>query len=114
VLQVTDSEEEMVAVNLGDDYDKGPFFTTDWGPKDYLVPRSQLERWEAAEAAYESMQSEIERVMDEQRERVRALRAERPKSQFASLLERIYEPTIRAALEQQAHLNTMLGKDGPE
>lgn len=112
---MTDSEEEMVAVNLGDDYYQGAYFSAhDELPKDYLVPRSQLERWEAAGAAYESIQSEIAQVMDEQRERVRALRAERPKSQFASFVEQIYEPTVRAALDQQVQLNAMLGEEVPE
>lgn len=97
---MTDGEKEMVAVNLGDDYYQGACFSTQDGvPKDYLVPRSQLERWEAAKAAYESMQSEIEQVMDEQRERVRALNAERPKSQISGFIQDIYGPLVQRALE---------------
>lgn len=84
------SNEEMVAVNLGDDYDKGPFFTTDWGPRDYLIPRSQLERWEAAEAAHGQMQTEIDQIMDEQSERIREINAARPKTQLSSLIEQAY------------------------
>lgn len=95
------TEEEIVPVNLGDDWDKGPYFTTDWGPMDHLVPRSQLERWRAAQAAYEEMQSEIDRVMDEQIERIREINAARPKSQLSLLVEKIYQPAMEAALRMQ-------------
>lgn len=92
------SSEELVAVNLGDDYERGEFFTTDWGPKDHLVPRSQLERWEAVQTAYEAVQAEIRQVMDEQRERVRALYAGRPKSPMAKFLEQAYAKQVTFAL----------------
>lgn len=105
---MSDSEEEMVAVGLGDDYYQGAFFgTVETGsslPMDYLVPRSQLERWEAAKAAYEDMQSEIDTAMDEQRERVMALRRERrgPKSPMQDFIERVYGQRIIDALQAPA------------
>lgn len=92
------SDEELVPVNLGNDYERGEFFTTEWGPKDHLVPRSQLERWEAVQAAHEAMQAEIESVMDEQRERINALYASRPKSVISSFIEDVYSKRLTFAL----------------
>lgn len=110
---MSDSEEEMVAVNLGDDYYKGAYFSTYEGySKDCLVPRSQLERWEAAKAAYESMQSEVEQVMDEQRERVRALRAERPKSHLSSFIQDTYGPVIEGELRKTLLPRWVPNEDG--
>lgn len=100
-------EEEMVAVRLsGGGYEEDAFFSEDpmYAPLDYLVPRSQVERWEAAQAAYEAMQSEIERVMDEQRERVRALRAERPQSPMGGILQQTYERRLIETLLTQVSL----------
>lgn len=97
-------EEEMVAVRLsGGGYEEDAFFSEDpmYAPLDYLVPRSQVERWKAACAAYEAMQYEIGQAMDEQRERVRALVAERPKSQLGSWVEKLYQPAMEAALQMQ-------------
>lgn len=101
-------EEEMVAVDLGEDYYLGAYFTTDH-PRDYLIPRSQLERWEAAQAAYEDMQSEIEQVMNAQRERARALRTERwgTKSPMARFLEGVYEQPVIDALQAPATFRRM-------
>lgn len=91
------SDEELVPVSLDDDYYyQGPGYMT--GRGDYLVPRSRLERWEAAQAAYDEMQQDILRVMDEQRERVRALRAERPKSPMAEFIEQAYAKQMDFAL----------------
>lgn len=89
--------EEIVRVNLGDDYYKGAYFDTFSGPKDYEVPRSQLERWEAVEAAYLEMQDEIEQVMKEQQERVAALNQER-RGSLGEALARLYEASIKNLL----------------
>lgn len=106
-------EEEMVAVDLDDDYYTGPYVSSHDGyPKDYLVTRSQLERWQAAEAAWEAAQSEIEQTMREQRERVRALRAQRPKSQVFQWAQNIYGPLLQAQLEQGAKLSEALRREG--
>lgn len=112
------SEEELVQVNLGNDYECGESFTTVWGPKDYLVPRSQLERWEAVQTAYEAMQAEIRQVMDEQRERIRALYAGRPKSPLQRWVEQAYakqmnfalnaSPLLRGANHQESEDDTPL------
>lgn len=94
------TDEELVQVNLGDDYDRGAFFTTDWGAKDHLVPRSTLERWEAVQAAYEAMQAEIDQAMSEQSERVSALSAERwgPKGPLQTFIEQAYAKQMAFAL----------------
>jgi hypothetical protein len=95
----------MVACSLGDDYYQGAYFITqDMDSScrgDYLVPRSQLERWEAARAAYEDMQSEIEQVMNEQRERIRAISAQRPKSPMAQAVEQVYVQRMDFALRMR-------------
>lgn len=102
------SEEEMVPVSLGDDYERGAYFITkDMDPTtlaDYLVPRSQVERWEGWLADYGQMQDEIAGVMGEQRERVGELRAARhgPKSPMQGLIEEMYKPAIISALEAPA------------
>lgn len=102
--------EEMVKVGLGDDYYQGAYFSTSGALLDYEVPRSTLERWEAAQAAYSAMQDEIGRVMDEQAERARALRKER--NPEPSLLERMikdsYVPVITQALRQQLFISESL------
>lgn len=101
-------EEEMVACSLGDDYYKGEYFITqDMDSScqgDYLVPRSQVERWEQAMADYGQMQTEIDQVMSEQRERVMALRRERrgPKSPMAEFIERVYSQRVIDALQAPA------------
>lgn len=82
--------EELVAVSLGNDYYLGNQFSTVATARDYMVPRSTLERWEAAMAAYEAMQAEIDTVMDEQRERIRALRAQEPESPIAKAIQEVY------------------------
>ena len=71
--------EETVKVALGDDYYQGAYFRAAGG--DYEIPKSQLERWEAASAAYGAMQDEIQQVKQEQRDRVFALAVERRKGQ---------------------------------
>lgn len=93
------SEEELVPVDLGNDYYLGDYFSTDAPRKDYLVPRITLERWEAAKAAYEAMQAEIDKVMGEQRERIREINSHRPKSPMASLIEEIYAKRMTFALQ---------------
>ena len=100
-------------VALGDDFYTGAYFRTAGLPLDYEVPRSQLERWEAAQAAYEAMQAEIERVMDEQRQRVLALMLERRKGQPSGIppaIQAAYESAIAQALAQPL----LLGKEQPE
>lgn len=84
--------EGTVQVALGDDYYKGAYFRTVDGDLDYQVPKSTLERWEAAEAAYGAMQDEIEQVMQEQRDRVLALLLERRKDRPSTI-----PPAIQAA-----------------
>lgn len=101
-------DEEMVSISLGDDYYQGPFFSTGHG--DYLVPRSRLERWEAAKAAYEEMQEDILCAMDEQRERMREINAQRPKTQTARFLEGLYGPLIQRALENAPLLRKALAE----
>lgn len=86
------ASEEVVKVALGDDYYQGAYFRTTYGHLDYEVPKSQLERWEAAQAAYSAMQDEIERVMEQQRDRVLALLLERRKGQPS-----IVPPAVQAA-----------------
>lgn len=103
------SSEELVPVSLDDDYYQGPGYTT--GRGDYLVPRSRLERWEAAQAAYGEMQQDILRVMDEQRERVREISAQRPKTQTALFLERLYGPVLQATLESNTYLSKAAQKE---
>lgn len=104
-------EEEMVSVYLADDYDGGTWFLTDWGgPKDYLIPRSQLERWEAAETAWKAAQIEIRRVMHEQADRIRELNAKRPKSKISQWVQDIYGPLLQSSLEQGA-MNTLHRKE---
>lgn len=113
---MSDSEEEMVAVYLGaSDYETNAYFSTDpTYERDYLVPRSQFERWEAAKAAWIAVEREIERVMDEQRERVRALNAQRPKSQLGSWVEKIYGPVLQQQLENSAFADKVLRQEGQE
>jgi hypothetical protein len=96
------SGEEMVSVGLGDDFYLGAYFTTS-GVTDYEVPRSTLERWEAAKAAFEAMQGEIERVMQEQRDRVLALALERRKGQPSTVppaIQAAYEEVIKRVIQQ--------------
>jgi hypothetical protein len=88
----------MVPVSLGDDYYTGAYFSTGNLPEDYEVPKSQLERWEAAKTAYEAMQAEIGQVMDEQRERAREAHRARPVGPMGDFLERAYSARIEAAL----------------
>lgn len=106
--------EDMVRVNLGDGYYEGAYFNTGLGvPEDYEVPRSQLERWEAAKAAYEAMQSEIEQVMEQQRDRVLALMLERRKGQPSTAppaIQAAYEGAIKQMLSQ----SPLLRKERPE
>lgn len=93
------SEEELVPIELGDNYYLGAqFYSGVTG--DYFVPRSTLERWEAALDAYDDMQDEIEKVMREQFERVSALRAERrgPKSPMQTFIEQVYAKQMTFAL----------------
>jgi hypothetical protein len=95
--------EEIVKVALGDDYYQGAYFRTVDGSLDYEVPRSTLERWEAAQAAYEAMQDEIGRVMQEQSERIRALSLERRKGQpttVPSAIQEAYGEAIMQTLQQ--------------
>ncbi|MFD3531965.1 hypothetical protein [Streptomyces sp. NPDC058664] len=97
------SSEETVRVDLGDDYYVGPYVSSDPVHLDYEVPRSQLERWEAAKAAYESMQEEIEEVMEKQRERAMALALERRKARPSSVsaaIQAAYEKAITETLKQ--------------
>jgi hypothetical protein len=104
VLPERPPREETVKVALGDDYYKGAYFRTVDGDLDYEVPKSQLERWEDAEAAYEAMQDEIERVMREQADRVRALYRERHKDKPRTVppaLEEAYGAAIMRQLNQQ-------------
>lgn len=90
--------EETVKVGLGDDYYQGAYYSTTGSLLEYEVPRSTLERWEAAQAAYGAMQDEIEKVMREQAERIRALRKERSPSKVTSWVQDIYGPAILAQL----------------
>ena len=103
------NEEEKIPVSLGIDFERGAFFTKEPGyPRDYLVSRSQMERWKAAESAYEQMQDEIEQVMNEQRERILALRAERKEFRLGSRVERAYGPKVQADLERWSTLRSRL------
>ncbi|MEU3522310.1 hypothetical protein AB0E62_00275 [Streptomyces sp. NPDC038707] len=105
--------EETVKVDLGDDFYQGAYFSTTATYLDYEVPKSQLERWEAAKTAYEAMQAEICRVMEEQGNRVLALHMERRKGQPSSVLPAIqvaYEDAIARMLEQ----SQLLRKEQPE
>lgn len=99
------SDEAMIAAILsGSDYESPASFSTDPSyDLDYLIPRSRLERWEAAQAAYEAMQHEIDQVMEEQRERVSALRAERrgPKTPMEDFIETAYSKLMTFALQQR-------------
>lgn len=90
--------EETVKVGLGDDYYQGAYYSTTGSLLEYEVPRSTLERWEAAQAAYGAMQDEIEKVMREQAERIRAQRKERGPTRMSSVIEDIYGPAILAQL----------------
>lgn len=95
--------EETVKVALGDDYYLGAYFRTVDGFLDYEVPKSQLERWEAAQAAYGAMQDEIEKVMEQQRDRVLALMLERRKGQPSTVppvIQKAYEDAIARMLKQ--------------
>jgi hypothetical protein len=98
--------EETVKVALEDDYYKGACFMAVGGQPDYEVPKSQLERWEATEAAYGAMQGEIERVMEEQGDRVLALRMERRKGQPSTVPPAVQEAYSEAIMRmiQQAPL----------
>lgn len=89
--------EEMVKVSLGDDYYLGAYFNAQNGPRDYEIPKSQWERWEAATAAYEAMQNEIEQVMRDQRDKVWALRQAKP-SPLGDMIQKVYGPAIEASL----------------
>lgn len=96
---------ETVKVALGDDYYKGAYFRTVDGDLDYEIPKSQLERWEDAEAAYGAMQDEIEQVMREQADRARALYQERHKDKPRTVppaLEEAYGTAIMRMLQQSA------------
>lgn len=107
------SKEETVKVDLGDDYYQGAYFRTGDGFLDYEVPKSQLERWEAARAAYEAMQGEIEQVMQDQRDRVLALSLERRKGQpsvLSSVVQEAYEKAIVQMLRQSPVLRKGLGE----
>lgn len=90
--------EETVRVGLGDDYYQGAYYSTTGSLLEYEVPRSTLERWEAAQAAYSAMQDEIEKVMREQAARIRALRKERGPTRMSSVIKDIYGPAILAQL----------------
>lgn len=93
----------MVSVSLGDDYYQGAYFATEGARLDYEIPRSQLERWEAAKTAYRAMQAEIEEVMEQQHERAQALTRERRKASGdpTAFLRTLYEPSINAMLRTQ-------------
>lgn len=109
----TRKREEIVKVALGDDYYQGAYFRTVDGYLDYEVPKSQLERWEAAQAAYGAMQAEIEKVMEQQGNRVLALMLERRKRQPSTV-----PPAIQAAYEsaiaQMFQQGPLLRKERPE
>jgi hypothetical protein len=99
--------EETVKVGLGDDYYHGAYFRTVDADLDYEVPKSQLERWEAAQAAYGAMQDEIGQVMTEQRSQALALMLERRKGQpgvIPKLIQAAYEDVIRQTLQQSSLL----------
>lgn len=105
--------EEIVKVALGDDYYQGAYFRTVDGFLDYEVPKSQLERWEAAEAAYGAMQDEIEKVMEQQRDRVLALMMERRKDQPSTVppvIQEAYSNAIMQMLKQGPLLRKEQGK----
>jgi hypothetical protein len=105
--------EETVKVDLGDDFYQGAYFSTTATYLDYEVPKSQLERWEAAQAAYEAMRAEIGRVMQDQRDRVFALHMERRKGQPSTVppaIQAAYESAIARMLEQPQ----LLRKEQPE
>jgi hypothetical protein len=105
--------EETVKVGLGDDYYQGAYFSTAATYLDYEVPRSQLERWEAAQAAYGAMQDEIEQVMREQSRRVLALMLERRKGQpntVSKLVQVAYEDAITRMLQQAPLLRRKEGE----
>lgn len=105
--------EETVKVALGDDYYQGTYFRAVDGFLDYEVPRSQLERWEAAQAAYGAMQDEIEQVMREQSRRVLALMLERRKGQpstVSPIVQAVYEDAITRMLQQAPLLRRKEGE----
>lgn len=99
--------EETVKVGLGDDYYHGAYYRTVDADLDYEVPKSQLERWEAAQAAYGAMQDEIEQVMREQRQTALALMLERRKGKphgVSKLVQAAYEDAITKMLQQSSLL----------
>lgn len=112
VLPEKPAPEAMVKVGLSDDYYQGAYFRTMDGHLDYEVPRSQLERWEAAQAAYGAMQDEIERVMREQRDRVFALAMERRKGQPSSIPPVVQEVYTEAIMRMLQQLPLLRGKEG--
>jgi hypothetical protein len=92
--------EETVKVGLGDDYYQGAYYSTTDSLLEYEVPRSTLERWEAAQAAYGAMQDEIEKVMRDQAARIRAQRPALSPGRMTSIIQDIYGPAILAQLAQ--------------
>jgi hypothetical protein len=104
--------EETVRVGLGDDYYHGAYFRTVDTDLDYEVPRSQLERWEAASAAYDAMQDEIGQVMEQQRHKALTLMLERRKGKphgVSKFVQAAYEDAITKMLQQSSLLS---GKEG--
>lgn len=107
VLPERPPREETVKVGLGDDYYQGAYFSEDAPHLDYEVPRSQVERWRAAKAAYEAMQDEIERVMREQGNRVLTLHMERNRDKpsiWPAAVKEAYMGAIVRMLQQSALL----------
>lgn len=70
------TSEDMVSVDLGDDYYLGSYFNEFDAGGEYEIPSAQLERWKEAHAAWEAAQDEIAEVMAAQRDKVMAARKE--------------------------------------
>jgi hypothetical protein len=82
--------EETVRIDAGDDYYTGPYFKRD-NSGGIEVPREQVERWEAAEAAWLEVQEEITTVL-------RADSWKPPTTPLGEVLKDAYGDTMRQAL----------------
>lgn len=89
--------EDMVSVDLGDDYYLGSYFNESAAAGEYEIPSAQLERWKEAHAAWEVAQDEIAEVMAAQRDKVMAARKE-SSGAISDAIHVAYESLIRAVL----------------
>ena len=114
VLPEQRAPEEIAKVSLGDDYYQGAYFSTVAAHLDYEIPKSQLERWEAAVAAYSAMQDEIEKAMREQWDRVLALSLERRKGRQPDTVPKFVQEAYRDAITKMLEAPFLLRKERPE